>query len=811
MGAVRRKASADLRRRRLQSVVIGLVLFLACASATMALLTLVESQAPYDRAFTASNGAHLVVEYDGGVSNDRLRATSGWPGVVDFAGPWPISQAGLRVEGTDGVDGFGDGFFPGGGAISGRDRPDTAVDRIVLERGRWWTSAGEIVVSERWAEVVGATLGDLVAVGQGPGGDPGDGPPLPGLQPPGARGSGGVAPDRTLRLVGIAASVSTPRVVAWMSPADLAAVNPASAPKQQMLYRVKLSATESELADAVQAIAAGLPSGAMVTVSTYLALKADVDRTAALFVPILLAFSLFALLASAFIIVNTVGGIVLAEYRAIGVMKAIGYTPGQVRLVLLLEILVPVAVGSTLGVVAGTLASQPVLGQAAHAFGLPAPFALSMPVAFGVVAGSAVLASLAAFGPASRAGRLTVTQALTRGSSPSTTVDGGRLHRAALSLPLGAPLRIGAAAGVSHPGRAAMTFGALVVGVAAIVFTVGLEASLRQVAIDLIRDKASPVRAERLDPSVDGSAVTAALERDRRTARVVALTQVDVALPGFAAPIPFVGYAGDASWAGYALISGRWFEGPGEAVAPTNVFRQGGFQLGDEITVSRGDRTARVTLVGEIFDQPREARDGLVIRGGSDLTIALDPDATAMRWEMQPTAGIPPQVYAIELRAVVGGSVGFEVVEDSATSEGFLLFEGVVAVLGIVLLAVSTGGVFNMVLLDTRRRVRAIAIMRTLGTTSAGVVAMIIAAVVPVAVLAGAVGVPLGLAMQRVVLGFMGDASSNTGIPAGVIDVLPTGLLAVLALTGLGIAALGAVLPARRSARSAIAPVLQAE
>ena len=51
MGAVRTQALADLRRRRLQAVVIAAVLCLASGAATIALDMLVESQAPFDRAF----------------------------------------------------------------------------------------------------------------------------------------------------------------------------------------------------------------------------------------------------------------------------------------------------------------------------------------------------------------------------------------------------------------------------------------------------------------------------------------------------------------------------------------------------------------------------------------------------------------------------------------------------------------------------------------------------------------------------------------------------------------------------------------
>ncbi len=67
MGAVRAKTFADLRRRRLQTLVIAAVLFLASAAATLALNILVESHAPFDRAFAAANGAHLIVDYDGAI------------------------------------------------------------------------------------------------------------------------------------------------------------------------------------------------------------------------------------------------------------------------------------------------------------------------------------------------------------------------------------------------------------------------------------------------------------------------------------------------------------------------------------------------------------------------------------------------------------------------------------------------------------------------------------------------------------------------------------------------------------------------
>ena len=53
-----------VRRRRLQSAVIVVMVALASATITLGLNLLLESRSPYDRAFEAQKGAHLKVFYD---------------------------------------------------------------------------------------------------------------------------------------------------------------------------------------------------------------------------------------------------------------------------------------------------------------------------------------------------------------------------------------------------------------------------------------------------------------------------------------------------------------------------------------------------------------------------------------------------------------------------------------------------------------------------------------------------------------------------------------------------------------------------
>lgn len=820
MGAVTTKTVADLRRRRLQSFALALVLFLAAATATLALDVLVASHDPFDRAFDAAAGAHLVVEYDPAVPDDRLAATAHALGVTAAAGPWRVAHGALE--------------HPKGGLVLGQvfsARPapasDAAIDRVVIDEGRWWTGPGEVVLDADTARLLLKPVGSSVTLHAAPAGDKSAGPSGGGARSvvpdagasAGAAGAAGAA--TTLTVVGIAESVSTPDVAAWLSPGDLATLaGPASSSStsaKEMLYRVDPAGTDADLAAAMSRITRDLPSTAVVDRASYLDQRTSVDRTADLYVPVLLAFSVFALLAAAFSIGNLVSGTVLTGYRDIGVMKAVGFTPSQVTATLLGQILVPAAIGAVLGVVVGAAASQPIITQTSESFGLPATITVFPIVLATVLAVALGVAIVAALLPALRAGRLDPVDAITRGTMPPARGIGARLRRLGFGVPASLSVRLGLTSGLAHPGRAAMTLGALVVGVAAVTFSVGMNASLLRIMDQLQRNEASPVRAEMGGPggpgpggSLDPAAITRAIAGLPETGRSVGLGQIDVTVRG-AGDVPFVGYDGDASWIGYALIHGRWLAGPGEVVATTNVFRRTGAHLGDTIEIDAGGRSIPVVLVGEVFDLAKESPDNLVLRGSWADVIRLDPTASVDRWEMQPRPGVSTHDYRSAVMVATGWTVPVSTISDSTSDADFLLFLSVVAALGIVLVVMSIGGVFNTVLLETRHRTRELAILKAIGLTPRSTIAMIQATVVPVAIAAGLIGVPIGLALQRAVLGYMGETAARTAVPETSLDVFGPVAMVALALTGLAIAAVGAFVPAQRAARARIAPVLQAE
>src|SRR5437588_6552922 len=128
MSAVIRKTLADTTRRKLQSAIVSLVVFLSSLTAILALTLLVETDAPFDRAFEQSRGAHLMVTFDSSaVSEHQVRATASLSVISSANGPWKVIPASVLFPGER----------PRVMPVEGRADPGGAVDQITLDAGRW--------------------------------------------------------------------------------------------------------------------------------------------------------------------------------------------------------------------------------------------------------------------------------------------------------------------------------------------------------------------------------------------------------------------------------------------------------------------------------------------------------------------------------------------------------------------------------------------------------------------------------------------------------------------------------------------------
>src|SRR6266700_291281 len=720
---------------------------------------LVDFNAPFDHAFAAQRGAHVTAVVNAQVSSARLAATTRLPGVTAASGPFPQATVGADISFTAPSAGPGaQGVFSTQLNLVGRASPGGPVDALTLTAGRWARQAGEVV----WS---GSGNGPQASVGSH-------------VTVHGASGS------PRLTVVGVATS-ATVSAQAWVTPAEIAALRAPGAPAvSQMLYRFAHAGSAAQVSADVSRVRAALPPGSLLGAQSYLTAKLGATRSIAPWVPFIVAFGLIGLVMAVLIVANVVSGAVVAGTRRIGVLKSIGFSPAQVVASYLLQVAIPATAGALTGVLAGNLLSLPLLSQTARVYGVGT---LAVPPWVDVATPLAMLGLTvaAALPPALRAGRLSPVRAIATGRAPRAARGYGahRLLSKARRLPR--PLTLGLAAPFARPGRTLVTLVAVLLGGAAVTFAAGLATSLDRVATDLSHAQAEPVQvglpgqgamAQPADapvlpsPAAQQRAVQAALRAQPGTLRYVAEADDDIGVPGLPEQLSLVAFGGDASWTGYQLITGHWYRGTGQAVVNTGFLTDTGAQVGDSYTITSGSRHVTVRITGEIFE-PNGGTPKIL--ASTPTLSALDPDLTVVQYDVAVRPGTAAASYANTLAAALGPD--YSVSADSGMPSGFAAVIGLIAML-----------------------------------TPRQVTAMVVCSVASIGLVAGLVAIPAGVALQRYVLPVMAHAA-QTGVPASVLNVYVPGELALLALSGLVIAAAGALAPAGWAARARTASALRAE
>jgi putative ABC transport system permease protein len=373
-----------------------------------------------------------------------------------------------------------------------------------------------------------------------------------------------------------------------------------------------------------------------------------------------------------------------------------------------------------------------------------------------------------------------------------------------------------------RPLRSIMTLGAIVTGVATVIFALNLHLSLGLVAEHLDRDQYAQVDVYPLSGAGPGASkggglpagfpapvsatrAAAILKADPGTAHVVAEGQDDVTIPGISEPIPYIAYRGVSAWTGYAMISGRWFSRKGEVVAPSKLLSQAHLHVGQTLTAYRLGDPMQLKIVGEVFDQ---SYGDLFLRGSWSTLAAVDPKLTIQQFEVGLRSGTSVAAY---VNRVQRPGLPVQPARAAGDESSFLLINGVIAGLALVLTLIAVAGVFNTVLLNTREQTRDIAILKAVGMGPSKVVGMVLASVALLGLIAGAIGIPGGLLLHRQILTFMGQVATGTRIPSSFFDPMSHALYPVLLLSGVAIALLGAWLPAQWAASSGVTEVLGRE
>jgi putative ABC transport system permease protein len=794
--AVIRAARGGLGGRRLQAIIICLVVLAATAASTLALGMLADAHSPFDRAFAVQRGADDAVTVSTALATPaQLAATTRLRGVTAAAGPFAETTVTARMT-MPGIP--GSQLVPL--QITGRASPGGPVDDLTLISGHWPTTNDQVVVSE---------------------------------DAPGVQGSTFTVGSHQLAVVGVADSV-TDTAQSWVRPAELTAIAGRGGARQaQMLYRFASAGSSAAIAADVAAVRAALPRGAVQDASSYLVVRQSEQSNIAPWVPFIIAFGVLALVISVLIVVNVVGGAVVAGTTRIGVLKSIGFTPAQVVASYVLLVAVPAVLGCVIGAICGDLLAAPLLRQNAQVYQvgrLGVPLWVNVGVPLAVLA----LTAAGAVGPALRAGRMSAVQAIATGRAPRPK-HGYVAHRALgrlASLPRAVTL--GLAAPAARPARTLVTAVAVVFGAVAVTFGAGLGTSLTRAYAEIaqtalsVRVMAVPTFAGpgpaapggkggvhiKVGPGGPGGPASLTAAQQRTIAAALAaepgtlhyLSEGDDQLnpPGLAGGLNLTAYGGDPAWSGLALISGRWYSAADEADVNTLFLTDTGTSVGSTYTLSSGGHTVTMRIVGEVFKPGNDVDMYL-----SPATLAAaDPGVGVQQYDVSLRPGTNPGAYANAVSAKLGSSYFANARRGGSTV--FAAVETLVTLLTILIMVVAGLGVLNTVALQIRERAHDIGVFKSVGMTPRQTLAMILCSVAVVGLIAGIIAVPAGMYLHDGVVPTMAHAA-NSGVPASLLTAYLPWEVVVLALAGLAIASAGALGPASWAAGTRTAFALRAE
>ena len=455
-----RLAVRDLRRRRTEAALLLLAILAATTTLTLALVLRDAASDPYESTREATNGPDVVANSQAaGLS--RLDSLVGAAGVTAHSGPFPVTSG--KLQGPDRTSDV---------QIVGRDAAPASVDQPQVTQGSWVTDGG-VVIEASFANELGVRVGDSVTMADRSFRIAGFAvtaamPPYPGssciIVKPGC--VNGVIDDGQTLPPGL---LHNPGLV-WGTQADVRGLAPDA---DSLSYVLNLKIADPDAAQAFIDANSGGPSRAAAMQSWQDILKDATELAKDSQILLLIGTWLLGLLAVASLSV-LVGGRMADQTRRIGLLKAVGGTPGLVAAVLLAQYVLVALVAAAAGLAIGTLIS-PLLTESSAGLvgsaGTPPITMFAVLVVLAVALGVAVVATAV---PAVRAARSSTVNALADAARPPRRMGWLIAISARLPVPLLLALRIAA----RRPRRAVLAVASIAVTVSGIYVLLILNAFL---------------------------------------------------------------------------------------------------------------------------------------------------------------------------------------------------------------------------------------------------------------------------------------------------------------------------------------------
>ncbi|WP_328337823.1 FtsX-like permease family protein [Streptomyces violaceus] len=807
MRATLRWAHSDLRTHRGEALFLVLATAGIVASLLLATALFGYATNPWQRVFTQSHGTHVWLHTDTAADTGKL---AGLDGVDSVAGPYPSAAATVSSRGSR-------------AAVELRGTPERpTVGRPPLVSGHWLDPAtpNGVVLESRLARALLAEPGDTLTV-------------------PGTA--------RELTVVGLADSAE-PRYRPGEQPGLVWALPSAVPDPGGQVIGLRLT-DPGDTSYAVQRAVTVLGAGAIGEVSTWQQARAEAQGDNRLLGQVLGLFGLGALVAAGLAVHGAISTRIRGHLRDLSVLKAIGFTPGQVVRVFLLQHLAYALLGAVAAAALAEALGSRIPGRLGDAVGvwqgLPGHTVALLVVPVGAVLFIGATTGLAAWRAgrvppvpvprpaAALGGRLTGAAGRSRGTRPAghgmrrivSASPGGRLAnglRRVLRLPP-APPRTGQLSGLARRALGLRIPPALVLGwhkaftrrprSLATVARLTLPLLLIVVAmsawttIDRFHSEPEQIGlpttlSVRADTGLSERQTRTLLERDPQVAAAYPGVETAALVPGQTATIALRGLGTHQDPYPYTLAEGRAARGADEAVAGQGLLDLLDVRVGDWVRMTVGDQPQILHIVGRSIE-PENA--GRVISTSLDTLHANDPELGPTLYELRLDPGADPGEVADRLATAGRGHLDVHTVANPADGLSPLraVVAGLIAVLaliGLIELLTAIGGA-------VREGERDLLALKAIGLSPRQITAITVTATGCTALAAVVAATALGLPLAHWLIDAQGRSS---GIGAGIAQgpsallMLPLGAAAVLCAAAL------AALPAARAARRRLADTLSA-
>jgi predicted lysophospholipase L1 biosynthesis ABC-type transport system permease subunit len=473
---VGRLVARDLRHRPGQAVLMLLAITAATATLTLGLVLHGVTSQPYQQTRAATNGPDEVayigqpparggtpgsappvtgtkLQEQAQIQAGKLART---PGVTASSGPFPLAGALIRANG-----------LTAGAEAEGRDEAPATVDQPKLTAGSW-VRPGGVVLERTFAAALGVGAGDRITLNGRAFTVTGiavtaANPPYPNLcywSGGGCRaGLPGSDSPRDIGLLWLtkpdALSLATPSNPVITYVVDLKLKNPATADAFALPYDRNFGPPEMNSWTGIAAADALLVQDEQQVLSP------------GAWLATLLAIASVAVLA---------GGRMTERTRRVGLLKAVGGSPGLVTATLMAENLVLALTAAAAGLVIGWLAAPLLTNPGAALVGTPGAPSLTAPVAGLVLAVALAVALAATLVPAIRAARGSTVAALADAPRPPRR----RSRLLAMSRRMPVPLLLGLRLVARRPRRALLGAANVAVTMAGVVAVLTFHATAGQ-------------------------------------------------------------------------------------------------------------------------------------------------------------------------------------------------------------------------------------------------------------------------------------------------------------------------------------------